>query len=229
MKKLLCTATALLAALSLSTAAFASGGVVKSTANEMNVVTFESGSETQAKLQYMADSDPDNFYAGLSTDWDDCAFADLFDDQNACLYAFEINPSIPSTTVPTIVIYNPFDADGDAAINPKDVVFYRISNGTLEDVSSYFTVGENDSGYDLYCTYPHARHLYSSGKRGRFGICFKALGDGGTEGDSRENRCDRTLSAVAPINKRLCAVRSAGPFVQNAPARKWANTQENSC
>ena len=50
MKKLLCTATALLAALSLSTAAFASGGVVKSTANEMNVVTFESGSETQAKL-----------------------------------------------------------------------------------------------------------------------------------------------------------------------------------
>lgn len=92
MKKLLCTATALLAALSLSTAAFASGGVVKSTANEMNVVTFESGSETQAKLQYMADSDPDNFYAGLSTDWDDCAFADLFDDQNAFLYAFEINP-----------------------------------------------------------------------------------------------------------------------------------------
>lgn len=150
MKKLLCTATALLAALSLSTAAFASGGVVKSTANEMNVVTFESGSETQAKLQYMADSDPDNFYAGLSTDWDDCAFADLFEDQNAFLYAFEVNPSIPSTTVPTIVIYNPFDADGDAAINPEDVVFYRFSNGTLEDVSSYFTVGENDSGDTIF-------------------------------------------------------------------------------
>ena len=116
----------------------------------MNVVTFESGSETQAKLQYMADSDPDSFYAGLSTDWDDCAFADVFDDQNAFLYAFEINPSIPSTTVPAIVIYNPFDADGDAAVNPKDVVFYRVSNGTLEDVSSYFTAGKNDSGDTIF-------------------------------------------------------------------------------
>ncbi|MEY8358366.1 hypothetical protein AALA99_04995 [Anaerotruncus colihominis] len=150
MKKFFCTATALLAAFSLSTAVFASGGVVKSVANEMNVVTFESGSETQAKLQYMADSDPDSFYAGLSTDWDDCAFADVFDDQNAFLYAFEIDPSIPSTTVPAIVIYNPFDADGDAAVNPKDVVFYRVSNGTLEDVSSYFTAGKNDSGDTIF-------------------------------------------------------------------------------
>ncbi|MCI8493085.1 MULTISPECIES: hypothetical protein [Anaerotruncus] len=150
MKKFFCTATALLAAFSLSTAVFASGGVVKSVANEMNVVTFESGSETQAKLQYMADSDPDSFYAGLSTDWDDCAFADVFDDQNAFLYAFEINPSIPSTTAPAIVIYNPFDADGDAAVNPKDVVFYRVSNGTLEDVSSYFTAGKNDSGDTIF-------------------------------------------------------------------------------
>ncbi len=150
MKKFFCTATALLAAFSLSTAVFASGGVVKSVANEMNVVTFESGSETQAKLQYMADSDPDSFYAGLSTDWDDCTFADVFDDQNAFLYAFEITPSIPSTTVPAIVIYNPFDADGDAAVNPKDVVFYRVSNGTLEDVSSYFTAGKNDSGDTIF-------------------------------------------------------------------------------
>lgn len=150
MKKLFCTATAFLAALSLSTAAFASGGVVKSTANELNVVTFENGSEIQAKLQYMADSDPDNFYAGLSTDWNDCAFADVFNDQNAFLYAFEINPSIPSTTVPTIVIYNPFDEEGDAASAPKDVVFYRVSNGALENVSSYFTEGENDSGDTVF-------------------------------------------------------------------------------
>lgn len=129
MKKWISLLLAVLTASALATAAFASsmGGVVKPNENGDNTVTFGNDNVTYAKLSFKADSDAEKFYVELSTDWDDCAYGADFYDLDAYLYAFTVNPSIPATSAPTLLLYNRFvDEDGELTVKPGDVTIYQV-------------------------------------------------------------------------------------------------------
>ena len=141
MKKPISLLLAVLTAAALATTAFASsmGGVVKPNENGDNTVTFE------------ADSDAEKFYVGLSTDWDDCAYGADFYDLDAYLYAFTVNPSIPATSAPTLLLYNRFvDDDGELTVKPGDVTIYQVKKTGLTDVTSSFTATETGDGDPVF-------------------------------------------------------------------------------
>lgn len=154
MKKWISILCASLCAVSLSTASFASSGVViNPRENEWNSVLWEEGDEPLARLTFLADSDPDKFYSELSTSWSDSAFSSLFSDQDAYLFDFVGNPVIPATSAPTLMLYSPFvDEEGDP-IPGKGITVYRVGeDDTLRDVTSSFAAGYDSDGLPVLAT-----------------------------------------------------------------------------
>lgn len=170
MKKWISLLLAVLTASALATAAFASsmGGVVKPNENGDNTVTFGNDNVTYAKLSFKADSDAEKFYVELSTDWDDCAYGADFYDLDAYLYAFTVNPSIPATSAPTLLLYNRFvDEDGELTVKPGDVTIYQVKKTGLTDVTSSFTATETGDGDPVFAIRTRrARHLCDLGAEG---------------------------------------------------------------
>lgn len=145
MKKLLSLLTAGVCAAALCVPAFADGMVIEPSATEQNTVEFTNNNATIAKLSFKADSDPDNFYVGISTSWEDSRYAEKFADKDAYLFAIVTQPvSIPSASIPVFYLYDPFDEKDN--VDLTTVHIYQELKGGLKDVTESFTVYEDSNG-----------------------------------------------------------------------------------
>lgn len=146
MKKLLSAAVAAITLIHLSLPAFA-GSIISPQANTNNTLTVGTSNTDRIRISFRADNDPEDFYFGTSTDWDDCAFAALFEGQDAYFYGITINKMIPAVTAPTLYLYNPFvDDDGEPIIPVSQVKIYEMEDGSLSDVTSSFTSVVDEDG-----------------------------------------------------------------------------------
>lgn len=125
------------------------GYVAKPVKNEDNTVEWAGiDADTIAKLEFSADSDVSKYYPKLSTKWDNAEYAAKFAGQDAFIFSFVGNPTISSTSRPTLTIYNPYvDEDDELTVADEDIVVYTVdADGNLTDVTALFTIGENDDG-----------------------------------------------------------------------------------
>lgn len=150
MKKILSGVLAGLLTMSMGVSALAAGVVIAPIANETNSITVGKSSDEKIMLTFEADSDPEKFYFGASTSWDN-RFAHLFADQDAFFYSIAINPRISASQVPILAIYNPFvDEDGTPYISTSKVVIYEIVDDGLVDVTDEFTAGTDEDGESVF-------------------------------------------------------------------------------
>ena len=127
--------------------------VFKPTANEDNEYVWEDANNTLATLQLAANDDPGYFYPKLSTKWDNQTYADYFAGQDAYLFDWIGNPSIPSTSRATLEIYNPYyDAEEDEYYVDNDsIIIYEVAeDGSLVDATAKFDITENDDGDSVF-------------------------------------------------------------------------------
>lgn len=120
------------------------GMTVKPLKNEENTITFESDG-TMAVLQFTANSNPDKFYAKLSTKWT----SDLlkaFRDTDAVIRKFS-PATLSATSRAKLMLINPFDPD---EIDPEEIYIYQVnSKGGLSNVTGSFWY---DADEDAFCT-----------------------------------------------------------------------------
>lgn len=127
--------------------------VFKPTKNEDNEYVWEDANKTLATLQLSANDDPGYFYPKMSTKWDNQTYADYFADQDAYLFDWVGNPSIPSTSRATLEIYNPYyDAEEDEYYVDNDsIIIYEVAeDGSLVDATAKFDITENDDGDSVF-------------------------------------------------------------------------------
>lgn len=141
LKNCAAAAAALLLSLTLGVSALATSVVTSAPNADCSFTLKNSSGQELAKLYYSTDSDPENFAINFSTKWENSKFEDAFKDVDAYAYFFVINPSIPSTSIPTLSIINPFVEDGEYTVPSKNIAIYQESNGKLTDVTSSFTKG----------------------------------------------------------------------------------------
>ncbi len=120
------------------------GVSIKPVKNETNEITFESsGGDTLAILTFKANSNPDKFYAQLSTKWTSSLLA-KFRNTDAVIRRFT-PAAIDSSSRPVLMLSNPFDEDD---VNPKKVYIYSVSaKGVLSNVTSSFTYDEDEDAF----------------------------------------------------------------------------------
>lgn len=119
------------------------GQNIEPVAAEENTVTFEDRNDTLATLTYLASSNPDKFYAKLSTKWTSALLA-KFENAEAFIYRFQ-DATIDSSSRAKLSINNPFDTE---EVNPKKVYIYRVStSGVLSNVTSSFTYDADEDAY----------------------------------------------------------------------------------
>lgn len=127
--------------------------VFKPTKNDDNEYVWEDANNTLAVMTMSANDNPGYFYPKLSTKWDNQTYADYFADQDAYLFDWVGNPSIPSTSRATLDIYNPYyDAEDDEYyVADEDIIIYEVDDeGNLTDVTAKFDIMENDDGDSVF-------------------------------------------------------------------------------
>lgn len=143
-----------------------SGVVVKPEKNEENTVEWEDNNDTIATLKFEADSDVDAYYPKLSTKWVDADYAENFSDTDAFFRSFIGNPTISSTSRPTLTLVSPFvDEDGEETVAVEDIVIYELVDGALVDSTAKFTAGEDDDGNTVFTikTRTLGTYIFSNG------------------------------------------------------------------
>lgn len=132
-------------------AAGTGGVVVKPIKNENNEVIWEDDNGNIAQLNFEADSDVNKFFPKLSTKWDDSLYARNFAELDAYLISFIGNPTISSTSRPSLKLLSPFiDKDGEETVAPEDVVIYEVTDSALVDVTKKFTIDEDEDGNTVF-------------------------------------------------------------------------------
>ena len=117
---------------------------VKPLKNEQNIVTFESDG-TMAILEFNANSNPEKFYAKLTTKWTS-ELLRTFRDTDAVIRKFSA-ATIPATSRAKLMLINPFDPD---EIEPESIYIYQVNaKGGLSNVTSSFWY---DADEDAFCT-----------------------------------------------------------------------------
>ncbi|MCI8650454.1 MAG: hypothetical protein HFG20_10100 [Anaerotruncus sp.] len=120
------------------------GTTVKPLKNEQNIVTFESDG-TMAILEFNANSNPEKFYAKLTTKWTS-ELLRTFRDTDAVIRKFSA-ATIPATSRAKLMLINPFDPD---EIEPESIYIYQVNaKGGLSNVTSSFWY---DADEDAFCT-----------------------------------------------------------------------------
>lgn len=72
-----------------------------------------------------------------------------------------MNPSIPATSAPTLLLYNRFvDEDGELTVKPGDVTIYQVKKTGLTDVTSSFTATETGDGDPVFAIRTRAPGTY---------------------------------------------------------------------
>lgn len=118
------------------------GILVKPEANSENEITFESD-DTFATLTFQANTDPDKFYAKLSTKWTASLLA-RFKNSDAVIRRFA-PAMIDSSSRATLALNNPFDEE----VDPKNVCIYTVnSKGGLVNATKKFVYNEDDDTFD---------------------------------------------------------------------------------
>ncbi len=121
------------------------GKTVKPIANETNEILFE-GEDVIASVVFNVSSNPDSFYAKMSTKWSG-ELLRKFRNTDAVIRVFT-PATIDSTSRATLRLYNPFYEDDD--IQPGDCYIYNVSSsGKITDVSNQFSY---DSSEDAFVT-----------------------------------------------------------------------------
>lgn len=118
------------------------GMTIKPVKNDENVITFESDSEEMAKLTFDASSNPDKFYAKLTTKWTSELLA-KFKNTDAVIRKF--NPAaIDSVGRATLALNNPYDED-----DVDSVYIYSVnSSGKLINITSQFSYNSDDETFE---------------------------------------------------------------------------------
>lgn len=130
-----------------------SGVVVKPVKNQDNTIEWEDENNTIAMLDFEADSNVTTYYPKLSTKWKASDYAKNFEGTDAFICSFIGNPTISSTSRPVLTLVSPFvDEDGEETVAPEEVVIYEVVDGALIDVTSKFSIGENDDGNTVFTT-----------------------------------------------------------------------------
>lgn len=121
------------------------GQTIDPVAGEENTVTFEDRNNTLATLTYHASSNPEKFFAKLSTKWTSNLLT-RFDDAEAFIWRFSA-ANIDSSSRATLALNNPFDED---SVDPFDVYIYTVdSNGVLKNVTSSFSYDEDEDTFSF--------------------------------------------------------------------------------
>ncbi|MEM1484703.1 hypothetical protein V6615_07440 [Oscillospiraceae bacterium PP1C4] len=118
------------------------GMIIKPVKNDINEVIFESD-DTLATLTFKANSNPDKFYAKLTTKWTSDLLA-KFKNTDAVIRRFT-PATIDSSSRAVLMLNNPFDED---AVDTDDVYIYTVdSKGVLTNVTSSFTYDEDEDAF----------------------------------------------------------------------------------
>lgn len=119
------------------------GKTVKPIANETNEVLFE-GEDVIASVLFNVSSNPDSFYAKMSTKWSG-ELLRKFRNTDAVIRVFT-PATIDATSRATLRLYNPFYEDSD--IQPEDCYIYHVnSSGKITDVSGQFSYDSNEDAF----------------------------------------------------------------------------------
>ncbi|RGX54354.1 hypothetical protein DWV16_14360 [Anaerotruncus sp. AF02-27] len=120
------------------------GLTIKPVKNETNEINFENDSDALATLTFKATSNPDKFYAKLSTKWTSDLLA-KFKNTDAVIRKFSA-ATIDSTSRATLALANPFDPDD---YDVDRVYIYSVgANNKLTNVTSKFTYNEDDDTFE---------------------------------------------------------------------------------
>lgn len=118
------------------------GLTVKPVKNGYNEVVFESD-DTYATLSFLANSNPDSFYAKLSTKWTS-ALSSKFKNTDAVIRKFT-PATVDCVSRAYLSLNNPFDPD---EVDPEDVYVYTAdSNGRLKNITNTVTYDEDADAY----------------------------------------------------------------------------------
>lgn len=119
------------------------GKTIKPIANETNEVLFE-GEDVIASVVFNVSSNPDSFYAKMSTKWSG-ELLRTFRNTDAVVRVFT-PATIDSTSRATLRLYNPYYENSD--IQPEDCYIYNVSSsGKITDVSSQFSYDSNEDAF----------------------------------------------------------------------------------
>lgn len=130
-----------------------SGQVIRPVKGAVNTIRWNDGYGMIASARFTADSDASFFCPRLSTRWDNADYYDYFEDQDAYLFDFTGNPTLPATSRGELQLRNPFvDEDGRSTVRARDIVVYQISGGSLKDVTGLFYPTVNDDGISVLST-----------------------------------------------------------------------------
>lgn len=120
------------------------GMTVKPIANDYNEISFESRNDTLATLSFNASSNPEKFYAKLSTKWTSDLSA-KFKNADAFIRRFS-NATVPTTSRAKLSMANPFDE----SVKPSKIYIYEVStSGVLSEITSKVTYNANDDVFSL--------------------------------------------------------------------------------
>ena len=113
------------------------------TANDTNTLIW---GDDRASLKFEAGSNPDKFYARLSTKADMNIYSEYGDPLNADLYFYDFvgNPTVPSTSRAVLTLGVPWDLDAAYVPDPEKCYIYQVINGELVDVTNQFTYSEDE-------------------------------------------------------------------------------------
>lgn len=120
------------------------GVTVKPVGGDDNEVIFENADGDQmALLSFRANSNPDKFYAKLSTKWTS-ELLSKFKNTDAVIRNFSA-ATIDASSRATLALNNPFDE----TVKTSRVYIYSVSSkGVLTDVTSTFTYNSDDDTFD---------------------------------------------------------------------------------
>lgn len=130
-----------------------SGQVIRPVKGAVNTVRWNDGYGMVASVRFTADSDASFFFPRLSTRWDNADYYDYFEDQDAYIFEFSGNPTLPATSRAELQLRNPYvDENGHSSIRSRDIVVYQIVKGELNDVTRLFNPTVNDDGISVLST-----------------------------------------------------------------------------
>ena len=136
--------------------------LIKPIKNDENEWEWEDENRTIARVTFDGDDNQTKAYTKLSTVWDNAFYAENFADQDAFIFDFVAGMNFSATSRATLELYCPFvDEDGHLTVEDGEwTIFEKDADGNFVDVTSKWTLDENDNGDYMFSSKTRSAGAY---------------------------------------------------------------------